>query len=71
MNNNITKPENTKELKDGRKAFTTNNGFRKFIIDQKGGITQVTDQYYNKALKHTFNEKFTPGWKKKKKIKKF
>lgn len=47
------KRENEVELKDGRKLFTTGNGFRYHLVDQKGIETEVSSNYYNKAIKNT------------------
>lgn len=33
-------------LPDGRTLFTTNNGFKYFVKDKKGEITEVTEEYW-------------------------
>jgi len=47
---------NTREqiikLKDGRTAFKTHNGFRYYIEDVKGVVTQVTEEYFLKAIRN-------------------
>ena len=40
------------ELKDGRTIFKTHNGFKSFVQTKKGEVTEVTDDYYNKAKKN-------------------
>jgi hypothetical protein len=37
------------ELKDGRTIFKTHNGFKWWLKDQKGSVTEVTEAYYNQA----------------------
>jgi len=39
-------------LKDGRKLFTTHNGFKYWVEDKKGQVTEVTSEYYNKSKKN-------------------
>lgn len=38
-------------LKDGRTIFKTHNGFKSFVQDKKGNVTEVTDAYYTQAFK--------------------
>jgi len=45
-----------KVLKDGRKLFTTHNGFRKFVQSKDKELVPVTDEYYMKALQHSVEE---------------
>ena len=40
------------KLKDGRTLFKTHNGFKRFVEDKKGEITEVTSEYYQKSKKH-------------------
>ena len=40
------------ELKDGRKIFKTHNGFKSFVQDKKGEVTEVTNEYYNQDKKN-------------------
>jgi hypothetical protein len=35
-----------KVLKDGRVIFKTQNGFKLWLKDQKGSITEITENYY-------------------------
>lgn len=44
--------ENPVVLKDGRTLFTKNNGFDYFVRDAKNVDTQITFEYYKKALRH-------------------
>jgi hypothetical protein len=44
--------EQVKELKDGRLIWKTHNGFKFWLKDKKGKITEVTEEYYNKAKVH-------------------
>lgn len=60
-----TQTENTKQeqilhLKDGRTIFKTHNGFKSFVQDTKGFVTEVTIGYYNKA-KLSVNGKLAPN----------
>lgn len=36
-------------LKDGRIIFKTSNGFRYWVESRKGEITEVSEDYFNKA----------------------
>lgn len=44
--------EQIKELKDGRTIWKTHNGFKCWLRDKKGKVTEVTQEYYNNAKKH-------------------
>ena len=39
-------------LKDGRTIFKTHNGFKSFVKDAKGVVTEVTSDYYKQAFKN-------------------
>lgn len=39
-------------LKDGRTIFKTHNGFKSFVQDKKGNITETTNEYYKQVKKH-------------------
>jgi hypothetical protein len=51
MNYDPNTVEQGLELKDGRKIGKTHNGFRAFVIGQKGKVTPITLEYYAK-VKH-------------------
>lgn len=40
------------KLKDGRRLFTTHNGFRYWVEDKNGFVTEVTSEYYNRTKKN-------------------
>lgn len=40
------------KLKDGRTIFKTHNGFKCFVENKKGAITEVTQKYYNQAKRN-------------------
>jgi hypothetical protein len=44
--------EQLKNLKDGRTIWKTHNGFKFWLKDKKGKVTEVTQEYYNKAKVH-------------------
>ena len=44
--------EQVKELKDGRIIWKTHNGFKCWLQDKKGKVTEVTAEYYASAKKH-------------------
>lgn len=39
-------------LKDGRKIYTTKNGFEYWVETSKGEATKVSSKYFNKVKKH-------------------
>jgi len=45
----MSKREQIIELKDGRKIFKTDNGFKYYVETKKGVVTETTEEYYNKA----------------------
>jgi hypothetical protein len=52
MAHDSNKRQQELELKDGRKLFRTHNGFKSFVEDKKGNITQVSTDYYIKSKKN-------------------
>lgn len=44
-----TQRESVIKLKDGRTIFKTHNGFKSWVEDQKGNVTEVTEQYWNQV----------------------
>lgn len=47
---------NTKEqimkLKDGRTIYKTHNGFKSWLVDQKGATHSITNEYYSQVKIH-------------------
>jgi hypothetical protein len=43
---------NVKELKDGRTIWKTHNGFKCWLQDKKGIVTEITAEYYSNTKKH-------------------
>jgi hypothetical protein len=39
-------------LKDGKTIFKTHNGFKSFVEDKKGNVTETTNDYYNQVKKN-------------------
>lgn len=37
------------ELKDGRVIFKTHNGFKSWVQNKKGNITEVSEKYFNQV----------------------
>lgn len=42
-------------LKDGRTIFKTHNGFKSFVKDKKGNVTEVSDAYYEACKRVTLH----------------
>jgi len=51
MKYNPSTREQIKELKDGRTIYKTHNGFRAFMVDQKGKVLPITQEYYHRLLR--------------------
>lgn len=49
---NNSKVEQEMELKDGRKLFRTHNGFKSYVEDKNGKVTEVTSEYFIKSKKN-------------------
>ena len=55
-NRHIKNP-NTISLKDGRELYTTNNGFKYWVVSKKGKVDEITEAQYNKAKVHRITKK--------------
>ena len=44
-----TERESIIELKDGRTLFKTHKGFKSWVEDKKGEVTEVTEAYWNQC----------------------
>lgn len=51
MGNSAEQIEQQVTLKDGREIYKTHNGFKSFVKNKKGEVTEVTGEYYKEALR--------------------
>lgn len=56
MEYNPNSREQVVKLKDGRTLFKTHNGFKRFVEDKKGVVTQVTHEYYNTCKRNSIDK---------------